>query len=30
MILLICGSGLQDKITAGGFLKKTLFNVAYK
>lgn len=22
--------GLQDKITAGGFLKKTLFNVAYK
>jgi long-chain acyl-CoA synthetase len=23
-------SGLQDKITAGGFLKKTLFNVAYK
>ena len=23
-------SGLQDKVTAGGFLKKTLFNVAYK
>lgn len=23
-------SGLQDKITSGGFLKKTLFNVAYK
>jgi long-chain acyl-CoA synthetase len=30
MLHCFCVSGLQDKVSTGGFLKKTVFNVAYK